>query len=139
MTDNKNRISSDIRTVANKKHATIAMPGAVAFNFDRKGVITLSKGNVMADELFTAAIEGGAEDFQEEEDMYVITCSPTDLASVKEAVEKIGCKVDDDTIAMLPKSFIEVSEEVRQQNQALIDMLEEIDDVDAVYHNMKMD
>ena len=138
MTDNKNRASSDIRTATNKKGGTIAVPGAVAYNFDRKGIITLSKQHAIETELFAAVTEAGAEDFQEEEDYFIIITDPTDLAKVKDAIEKLGFKVDDDTIAMIPKAWIEVSEKVQQQNMALIEYLEELDDVDAVYHNMKV-
>ena len=137
MTDNKNRASSEIRTATNKKGGTIAVPGAVAFNFDRKGVITLSKHHAVEEELFAAVTDAGAEDFQEEEDCFVILTEPTELAKVKEAIEKLGFKTDEETIAMLPKVWVEVPEEVQHQNMALIEYLEELDDVDAVYHNMK--
>lgn len=139
MSDNKNRIASDIRTITNKKNVTIAVPGAVSFNFDRKGILTVSKTHAIEEELFNASIEAGAEDFEVEEDCFVITCAPNDLATVKEAIEKLGFKVDEDTIAMIPKTHVEVSQEVRQQNQSLLDLLEEIEDVEAVYHNMKED
>ena len=137
MTDNKNRASSEIRTATNKKGGTIAVPGAVAFNFDRKGVITLSKHHAVEEELFAAVTDAGAEDFQEEDDCFVILTEPTELAKVKEAIEKLGFKTDEETIAMLPKVWVEVPEEVQHQNMALIEYLEELDDVDAVYHNMK--
>src|SRR5262249_30252154 len=64
MTDNKNRIASEMRIATNKRGGTIASPGAVAFNFDRKGVIQVAKKNALEDELFLAATEGGAEDFE---------------------------------------------------------------------------
>src|SRR3984957_7033541 len=73
MTDNKNRISSDMRIATNKRGGTVASPGAVAFNFDRKGVIQVSKKNAIEDELFLAATDAGAEDFETTEEMYVIT------------------------------------------------------------------
>lgn len=139
LTDNKNRISSDIRTIANKKNVTIAVPGAVAFNFDRKGILTIPKEHAIEEELFAAAIEAGAEDFQSEDGLYIIITSPTDIAAVKEAIEKLGFKVQDDTIAMIPKTYVDVSDEVRQQNLTLLELLDEIDDVEASYHNMKMD
>lgn len=138
MTDNKNRAASDIRTATNKKGGTIAMPGAVAYNFDRKGVLTLSKQHAIEEELFSAVTEAGAEDFQEEEDSYIILTDPSDLAKVKESIEKLGFQVDDETIAMIPKVYVEVTEEIQRQNLELIEYLEELDDVDSVYHNMKL-
>src|SRR5580692_3937792 len=76
MTDNKNRISSDMRIATNKKGGTIANPGSVTFNFDRKGVIQVLKKNAIEDELFLAASEAGAEDFDSTEDAFIITTPP---------------------------------------------------------------
>jgi YebC/PmpR family DNA-binding regulatory protein len=138
MTDNKNRIASDIRIATNKRGGTVTVPGAVAFNFDRKGIILISKNHAIEEELFAAATEAGAEDFSADDDYYVITTDPANLYSVKEAVEKLGFHADEASIEMVPKSFIEVDAEAAKANLALIEWLEGIDDVDAVYHNMKM-
>lgn len=137
MTDNKNRIASDIRIATNKRGGTVTVPGAVAFNFDSKGVILISKHHAMEEELFAAATESGAEDFSSDEEYYVITTDPAHLYVVKDAVEKLGFKVDEAAIEMVPKSFIEVNEETAAANFALMEWLEGIEDVDAVYHNMK--
>ncbi len=136
MTDNKNRISSDIRIATNKRGGTIAVPGAVSFNFDRKGVIAISKHHAVEDELFQVSIEAGAEDFTAEDDMYIITTDPTDLYSVKDAIEKLGFRVDEAEIHMIPKSYMDVPNDAMQANIALIEWLEGIDDVDNVFHNM---
>ncbi len=137
MTDNKNRIASDIRIATNKRGGTVAVPGAVSFNFDRKGVIVISKHHAIEDELFSAVTEAGAEDFFSDEDSYVITTAPSDLYAVKEAAEKLGFKADAAGIEMVPKTYIEVPPEIAEANAALIEWLEGIEDVDAVYHNMK--
>jgi len=137
MTDNKNRISSDIRIATNKRGGTIASPGAVAFNFDRKGIIQISAKHAVEDELFKVALEAGAEDFEKDEDMFIITTDPMDLIAVKEAIEALGFKCDDSSIEMIPKSYVECDEETAKSNIALIEWLENIDDVDAVYNNMK--
>lgn len=136
MTDNKNRISSDIRIATNKRGGTIANPGSVAFNFDRKGVIQISKKHGIEDELFLAATEAGAEDFEATEDMFVITTDPADLYTVKEAIQKLGFECDEASLEMIPKSSVECDEETAKANLALIEWLEDLDDVDAVYHNM---
>ncbi len=138
MTDNKNRISSDIRIATNKRGGTIAVPGAVSFNFDRKGVIAISKNHAIEDELFQAAISAGAEDFTEADDMYIITTDPAELYTVKEAVEKLGFKADEAEIHMIPKSYIDVDQEAQEANLALIEWLEGIEDVDSVFHNMNI-
>lgn len=136
MTDNKHRTASDMRIATNKRGGVIANPGAVAFNFDRKGVIQISKKHAVEDELFLAATEAGAQDFEAVEDMYVITTDPADLYTVKEAVQKLGFEADEASLEMIPKVTVECDEETAKSNLALIEWLEGLDDVDAVYHNM---
>lgn len=137
MTDNKNRISSDMRIATNKRGGTVAMPGAVSFNFDRKGIIEVLKKDVKEDDLFMAATEAGAEDFStEDEEFFSIITDPLNLYAVKEALQKLGYKIDESSIQMIPKTTVEVDEETAKANIALIDWLENLDDVDAVYHNM---
>ncbi|KIA76464.1 putative transcriptional regulatory protein [Parachlamydia acanthamoebae] len=138
MTDNKNRISSDMRIATNKRGGSIATPGAVAFNFDRKGVIQISKKHGVEEELFNAAIEAGAEDFEVADEFFMITTDPVDLFHVKDAVNHLGFQADEATLEMIPKSYVECDEETAKANLALIDWLEALEDVDAVYHNMKV-
>lgn len=137
MTDNKNRVSSDMRIATNKRGGTIASPGSVAFNFDRKGVIEITKKHAIEDEVFKAAIESGAEDFESEEGMYIITTDPAHLFAVKDAINHLGFECDDAYLDMIPKSYIECDPETFKSNMALIEWLEALDDVDEVYHNMK--
>ena len=139
MTDNKNRISSDMRIATNKKGGTIATPGVVAFNFDRKGVIQVLKKNAVEDELFLAATEAGAEDFDSTDDAFIITTPPDLLFQVKEKLDALGVKGEESELQMIPKLFIDCDAETQKLNLELIDYLESLDDVDAVYHNMKMD
>jgi len=138
MTDNKNRISSDIRIATNKKGGSVAGPGSVAYNFERKGVIEISKKHGIEDELFMAATEAGAEDFQVDEEFYTIYTDPLNFIQVKDAVEKLGFKSDSADLEMIPKVYVECSEEDEASNMALIEWLEGLDDVDAVFHNMQV-
>lgn len=138
MTDNKNRASSEMRIATNKRGGTIATPGSVAFNFDRKGVIQISKKHAVEDRLFTVAIEAGAQDFEPDEDMFVITTDPMDLYTVKEAIDRLGFKCDEASLEMIPKVYVECDLENAKANLALIDWLEQLEDVDTVYHNMKV-
>lgn len=138
MTDNKNRISSDMRIATNKRGGTVATQGAVSFNFERKGVIQIQKKHAIEDELFLAATEAGAEDFEAADDMYIVTTDPVDLFAVKEAIEKLGFKADEASLEMIPKVMVDCDEETRKSNLALIEWLEQLDDVDAVYHNMNI-
>lgn len=141
MTDNKNRVSSEMRIATNKRGGTIANPGAVAFNFDRKGIIQISKKQTKQkeDELFLMATEAGAEDFETEEDMYIITTDPAELYNVKDALGQAGIECDEASLEMIPKSYVDCDEENKKANLALIDWLEQLDDVDAVYHNMNFE
>lgn len=138
MTDNKNRTASDIRIATNKKGGNIASPGSVAFNFDHKGVIQVLKKHAREDDLFLAVSEAGADEFEAEEDLFIITTPPDKLFQVKEAIEKMGVKVEEASLQMLPKNYIECNPEQEKANLELIEYLEGLEDVDAVYHNMKM-
>ncbi len=138
MTDNKNRISSDIRIATNKCGGTVATPGAVAYNFDRKGVIKVVKSSANEEELFLLVSENGADDFAVEDESYVVTTPVEAYVSVKEAVEKSGAKIEEAELAMVPKTWMEVNDQDADSNIALIEWLENLDDVDAVYHNMKI-
>ena len=138
MTDNKNRSSSDMRIATNKRGGVIAAPGSVLFNFDRKGVLQITKKNAVEDELFLVATEAGAEDFEVTDEAFILTTDPALLYTVKDAITPHGFVCESSELEMIPKSYIECDEETAKANLALIDWLEELDDVDAVYHNMKI-
>ncbi len=138
MTDNKNRISSDIRIATNKCGGTVATPGAVAYNFDRKGLIRVAKSSGKEDDLFLLVSEQGADDFSVEDETYLIMTPVEAFNTVKEALEKAGAKIEEAELAMVPKTWVEVSDQDADSNIALIEWLENLDDVDAVYHNMKV-
>lgn len=136
MTDNKNRTASDMRIATNKRGGTIANPGAVLFNFDRKGVIQVSKEGVEEESLFLTVTEAGADEFDVDDDCFVVVTPPDLLFQVKEKIDLMGANCLEAELSIIPKLFIEVDEETRQANQRLIDWLEELEDVDRVYHNM---
>jgi YebC/PmpR family DNA-binding regulatory protein len=138
MTDNKNRTSSDMRIATNKRGGTIASPGAVAFNFDRKGIIEIQKKHAKEDELFLAATDAGAEDFEDSGEFFTVITDPAHLFLVRDSIEGLGFKVDEAELQMIPKALVEVDEETMKSNLALIEWLENLEDVDAVYHNMKL-
>lgn len=138
MTDNKNRAASDMRIATNKRGGTIANPGAVAFNFDKKGVIQVLKKNAKEEDLFLAVSEAGAEDFEESDDLFIITTPPDMLYQVKDKINSMGVTCEEASFEMIPKVYVECTPEQAQANLALIDWLEALDDVDAVHHNMKI-
>lgn len=136
MTDNKNRIATDMRIATNKRGGTIATPGSVAFNFERKGVLQIAKEKAVEEELFIASTEAGAQDFELSDDQYMITTDPSELISVKEKLKESGYEIQEASLQLIPKNSIECSKEDYEANMALIEWLEELDDVDAVFHNM---
>ncbi|MCH9613170.1 MAG: putative transcriptional regulatory protein [Chlamydiia bacterium] len=135
MTDNKNRTASDMRIATNKKGGSIATPGAVSFNFDRKGVLQVKTSATDEDTLFMLITDAGADDFETNEDLYMIVTPPELLFQVKEAIEAADIQVEEANLEMIPKNSVEVDEETRAKNDALIEFLEDLDDVDSVYHN----
>lgn len=138
MTDNKNRISSDMRIATNKCGGNVATPGSVSYNFDRKGVIQVLKKNANEDDIFALVTESGAEDFESDEEMYYITTAVEDLYKVKEALDQKKIPTEEASLQMIPKVLVECNEEDAKANLVLIEWIENLDDVDAVYHNMKM-
>ncbi|MCH9703854.1 MAG: YebC/PmpR family DNA-binding transcriptional regulator [Chlamydiae bacterium] len=136
MTDNKNRTASDMRIATNKRGGTIAQPGAVTYNFDRKGLIQLPKEGLDEEVVFEEVLAAGAEDFEVTDESFMVTTEPTELYAVKEKLDEKGITSSEAEIEWIPNTAIACDEEVIKSNQALIDWLEELDDVDAVYHNM---
>jgi YebC/PmpR family DNA-binding regulatory protein len=137
MTDNKNRVASDMRIATNKRGGNIANPGAVSFNFDKKGIIQVLKKDINEDELFLAVSEAGADDFEAVEDLFIVTTPPELLFQVKEKILSMGGKIEDAEYDMIPKVYVECDAETAKANEALIEWIEALDDVDAVFHNMK--
>ncbi len=140
MTDNRNRIASDMRIVVNKKGGSIASPGSVQFNFQQKGVFYLPKeGNIKSSELFLLVSDFDVEDFDELEDEYIVTTPVDAFDIVQESLEKASIVFQDAKLAMQPKTFVSCSSEDMTKNIALIEALEMVDDVDEVFHNMAME
>ncbi len=138
MTDNKNRAAAEMRIATNKRGGTIANPGAVSFNFDKKGVIQVLKKNAKEEDLFLAVTDAGAEDFEESDDLFIITTPPEMLYQVKERINSTGIQCEEASLEMIPKVYVECTPEQAQANFALIEWIEALDDVDAVHHNMKI-
>ena len=137
MSDNKNRLASDMRIATNKRGGVIAAPGSVSYNFDRKGILQV-KSALSEEDLFLISTEAGAEDFEAVEDFYIVTTAPADLMAVKEALEAQGIKVNSAEFEYVPRTLVECNEEDQKANLDLIEYLESLDDVDAVFHNLKL-
>jgi YebC/PmpR family DNA-binding regulatory protein len=136
MTDNKNRISSDIRIATNKRGGVVGTQGSVSYNFEKRGVIQVNPPKDK-EAFIDVVIEVGGNDFQEEEGVALIFTDPVELYAVKEALETRKIEVIEASLHMWPKTYVQCDQETEKANQALIEWLENIDDVDAVFHNME--
>lgn len=137
MTDNKNRTASEMRIATNKKGGSIGSPGSVAFNFDRKGVIQIAKNQAVEEELFIQATDAGADDFDTTDETFIVVTPADKLYEVKESLESAGVPIQDTSLEMIPKNSVTCDASMRQANQELFDWLEDLEDVDAIFHNME--
>jgi YebC/PmpR family DNA-binding regulatory protein len=136
MTDNKNRTVADIRHYFSKSGGNLGESGCVAWMFDKKGTILVDKETIEEDELLDKALEAGAEDVAEEDNVFQVVTAPDDFESVREALEADGVKFIEATISMVPQNTIDVSEEkTAKQILKLLESLEDHDDVQNVYAN----
>ena len=136
LTDNRNRTASDVRHVFTKNDGNLGASGAVAWQFDRRGIVLVPADGVDEDELMLAAADGGAEDVELDGSSFQITAAPEDLTGVREAVEAAGFTVEGAELTMVPKNTVEVDDEsTAKKILRLIDALEENDDVQDVYSN----
>jgi YebC/PmpR family DNA-binding regulatory protein len=136
LTDNRNRTASDVRAAFSKHDGNLGASGAVAWQFERRGVVLVDAEGVDEDELTLAAAEGGADDVELDGSTFQITSAPESLSGVREAVEAAGLAVENAELTMVPKTTVEVGEEnTAKKILRLIDALEENDDVQDVYSN----
>ncbi|MGI6117894.1 MAG: YebC/PmpR family DNA-binding transcriptional regulator [Bilifractor sp.] len=139
LTDNKNRTAADVRSAFSKGNGNIGTPGCVSFMFDEKGQIIIAKEDceIPADDLMMMALDAGAEDFQEEDDCYIILTSPDDFSSVREALEKENIPMAEADISMIPQTKVALDDEGMLANlQRTLDLLDDSDDVQNVYTNL---
>ena len=135
LTDNRNRTGAEIRSVFSRAGGSLAEPGAVAWQFERKGVVT-APGTIDEDLIMMAALEAGAEDVVAEGDSWRITTEPSDTASVREALEASGIEVSSTDLTYLPQNVVELaSSGEAAQVMAVMDALDDHDDVQGVYAN----
>ena len=138
LTDNKNRTASNVRNAFTKGNGSLGTSGCVFYMFDQKGQIIIDREecDMDADDLMMMALDAGAEDFSEEEDSFEILTSPDDFSKVRETLEKEGIPMAEAEITMIPQNYVTLSDEndIKFLNRTL-DLLDEDDDVQAVYHN----
>ena len=138
LTDNKNRTAANVRSAFTKGQGNVGTPGCVSYMFDKKGQIIIDKEecDMDADELMMIALDGGAEDFNEEEDSFEILTDPDELENVRKALEDAGVAYISADVNMIPQNYVELTDEnAIKCLQRTLDLLDEDDDVQAVYHN----
>jgi YebC/PmpR family DNA-binding regulatory protein len=136
-TDNPTRTVANIRSAFSRAGGQLATSGSLAFMFERKGVFKFPKDGIDLDELELELIDFGAEDISVDEGEVTITTSFTDFAPMAKALEERKVPVSSAELQRIPTTFKEISEEEAEPVMELIDKLEEDDDVQAVYHNLK--
>ena len=136
LTDNRNRTAADVRHLFAKHGGNLGTAGAVAWQFDRRGVVVVPAEDVDEEDLFLAAADGGADDIERDGSVFQITSAPEQLAAVRAAVEDAGFPVESSELMLVPKTTVAVDDEAKaRQVMRLIDALEENDDVQDVYAN----
>ena len=138
LTDNKNRTASNVRNAFTKGNGSLGTTGCVAYMFDQKGqsIIEREECDADPDDLMMTALDAGAEDFTEEEDSFEILTSPDDFSAVREALETQGIPMAEAEVKMIPQNYVSLTDEndIKFLNRTL-DLLDDDDDVQAVYHN----
>ena len=136
LTDNKNRTTSEVRSIFSKKGGNLAGPGSVAFQFEKKGVFMVDKGEAEEEQLLNIALEAGAEDLTGDEDFYQITCVMQDFDKVRTGLTDKGIKVESGELSMVPNNTIKVEDkDTARKVLSLVEDLEDNDDVQSVYAN----
>ena len=138
LTDNKNRTAANVRNAFTKGGGNVGTTGCVSFMFDRKGQIIIDKEecNLKGDDMMLLALDAGAEDFKVEEDSFEIITDPESFSTVRENLEKEAIPMAQAEVTMIPQTWVELTDEqqIKDMNK-ILDLLDEDDDVQEVYHN----
>ena len=139
MTDNRNRTVAEIRHIFSKNGGNMGESGSVAWMFDKKGYIVVDKAARSEDELFEIAIEAGADDMQDEGDVFEIFTAPDSFESVHEAIKSAGIEPQAAEISMVPQNYVRLEGGDAKTMMKLYDALDDNDDVQKVYANFDID
>ena len=135
LTDNKNRSAGNVRSAFTKGGGNMGATGCVSFMFQEKGEIVIEKEDKDEDEIMMLALDAGAEDFASEEEVFIVTTTPEDFGTVREALEAEGIEFLEAAVKMVPDTYTEINEDDAKKFQKMLDLLEDDDDVQEVYHN----
>jgi YebC/PmpR family DNA-binding regulatory protein len=137
LTDNKNRAAAEVRLAVSRNGGTMADPGSVSYQFARKGVIVVAKTEgTTEDSILEAVLEVGVEDVESREDQFVITTDPSDMVAVRTALQAAGIDYESADVEFVSSMPMQVDVETARKSIALIDALEDSDDVQNVYSNL---
>ena len=139
LTDNRNRTAGEMRHYFDKCGGNLGQSGSVMFMFERKGVIAIEGEGLDEDTVMEAALEAGAEDFSFDGDVFEITTEPNDLGTVRDALEEQGYSFLSAEVQYIPSTTTAIDDpDMQTKMEKLIDMLEDNDDVQAIWHNWEM-
>lgn len=139
MTENKNRTASDVRNILSRYNGTLGESGSVSWQFERKGMIIVERSEVQNEEEFMLSmIDSGAEDIDEDDDVYEIKTPPVEFIKVREALEKNKINIKSSELGLIPKSTIKLSKEESVKVLKLLNALDEHDDVQNVTSNLEI-
>lgn len=139
VTDNKTRTVSEIRHILDRNHGKLASSGAVAYQFHRKGVVTIPRQAASEDDLMAIILDANADDMKTEDDFYSVYCSPESFEGVKKAIESKGIKVENAELHLIPETTIRVEGKDAENVLKLMEAIEDHDDVQHVYSNFEID
>ncbi|MGH2832939.1 MAG: YebC/PmpR family DNA-binding transcriptional regulator, partial [Solirubrobacteraceae bacterium] len=134
LTDNRNRTSAEVRHAFSKHGGNLCEPGSVAYLFEKKGTIAIDAERYSEDELMVA-IEAGAEDLSNDDDVLEVVTEYSDFAAVRDALEQAGIEMQNAELAYRPTTLVPIGESQARSLMRLIEVLEDLDDVDAVHAN----
>jgi len=138
LTDNRNRTAADVRAAFTRAGGSLGATGSVAFQFERKGEIVVDKAGIDEEELMLQVADAGGDDLEDTGEEFVVLTAPADLMSVKNALEADGLPVKGAELSMRPTTPVVPPIDTAKKVLRLVDVLEENDDIQEVYHNMEL-
>ena len=136
LTDNRNRTASDVRHIFDKFGGNLGTTGCVSYMFDNKGIITLENNGIDEDEISMLVLDLGAEDIDYDEEIITIYTDPTQVTAVSEGLTSAGYTLADASVGFVPQNTMSLDDEAMVKFEKMLDMLEENDDVQDVWHNL---
>ncbi len=138
LTDNNNRTVSDVRSIFSKRGGSLGVNGSLSFLFEHKGVFTVPAGDLNREEFELELIDAGAEDIEEETDVFVVTTALEDFGNVQKKLEELGVQPENAELQRIPNDTKELDPENARKFLRMVEDFEEQDDVRNVYHNLEM-